>query len=264
MVKKSGFLNKIVGRFRSGSVRVEDKPNTQRRSAAPTNGAKKPAVARAIPEEIIPSSQRKVSQKEAAQLTMNSGFQELSTLLKGVEGHMGDSAGKLDELNTHVSQLPAAAQEQVAMLKTLVGQLEKQNQMNGMMVETFAELPSVMKGVKESLEKSAVTDERTASTLDEFKGTMDRIQGSMGSMVETSQAQADAASAIASDHKEGVQNLESATAEGLEALRKAQEDQANRMAKIATEAGRSNRAVVILLVFGVATMVAIFAAIMNN
>jgi methyl-accepting chemotaxis protein len=255
VVKKSGFLNKIVGRFRSGSVLVDD------RNSSASERSK--VATRAMPQQTIPGSKRKLSAKEKAQLTMTGNFQELSTLLRGVESHLDGNATKFDQLNENVSKLPAVAREQVEMLRALVSGFDKQNVMNGKMVDTLAELPAVMKGVQDSLHRAAVTDERTSSTLDEFRGTMDRIQGSMGEMVATSHEQADAAKVIAEDHRDGVQAVETVTRDGLEALRMAQEDQANRMAKIASEAGRGNRVVVVLLILSFAALVAIFAALVN-
>ena len=64
------------------------------------------------------------------------------------------------------------------------------------------------------------------------------------------------------DHKESVEALESSTKEGLQALRWAQEDQSNRMAKLVSESTRWNRAVLVMGVFGLAALAAIFFALM--
>ncbi len=260
MVKKSGFLNKIVGRFRAGSMRMGD----DRTSPSAARGRATELPVNAVPDELNLDSKRRLSQKENAQLTMTRSFRELSTLLRGVQTRMEGQDSKFDSMSANVAKLPAAAEAQVEMLKSLVTQLETQNTMTGKMVETFAELPAVMKGVQKSLEKTAATDERTSNTLNDFKGTMDRIQGSMGDMVKTSQTQAQAASDIAEGHKETVRSLETTTHDSLEALRTAQEDQANRMSKIASETGRSNRVIVVLLILSFAAMVAILATLVNS
>lgn len=279
MVKKSKLLDRIVDRFRSGSVKVDSSPDRTKPANRPSGGRTKKAngstpaepVAREtavpvkhVPEEIIPRSKRKLSSQEDAAMQMTKSFGELSSLLRGVQSRMENQGERLDNMDQNLNRLPAAAEAQLAVLQGLVGQLEKQNEMNATMVSTFSELPEVMKGVQESLAKSAVTDERTAQTLDEFKGTMNRIQSSMGDMVETSKVQADAASSLANNHEDTVRSLEKSTKEGLDSLRGVQEDQANRMTKLVGETGRWNRAVVVLLILSFAALVSIFGALITT
>ena len=262
MVKKSSFLDKIVNRFRTGSLRVEDR-DPRRRGASPEVDETAGVPVRSVPEEVIPDSRRKLSKQENAALTMTQSFSELSSLLRGVQIRMEGHGGRLEEMNDNLSKLPAAATAQLEVLQSLVSHLEKQNSVNSKMVETFAELPDVMKGVQESLARTVATDERTAQTLDQFKSTMDRIQDSMGDMVESTQVQANAASTLAKDHSSTVQRLESTTEEGLKALRWSQEDQANRMAKLAGENNRWNRGIIVLLILSFAALVSIFVAIVG-
>lgn len=272
MVKKSKFLDRIVNRFRGGAVKVDsnaNRPKTKTRRNGESNRVAEEfgadaAVVRHVPEEIIPRSKRKMSESEDAAIKMTNSFQELSSLLRGVQVRMEDQGGRLDSMDKNLGMLPATAEAQLDVLKSLVGQLEKQNTMNATMVETFAGLPEVMKGVQESLEKTAHTDERTAQTLDEFKSTMDRIHDSMGSMVDSSQIQAEAATTLAGNHQETVRNLQESTKKGLETLRFAQEDQTNRMTRLVGENSKWNRAIVILLILSFAALVSIFAAVMSN
>lgn len=255
MVRKSSILDKIVNRFRSGPVQVE--------SARNSRGARSDYV-QVRQGEVFPGSRRKLSREEDAALAMSKSFGELTSLLRGVQVRMEDQGGRVDEIGQNLEKLPETATAQLDVLKTLVTQLERQNDMNGKMVKTFAELPDVMKGVRTSLERSAATDERTAQTLDSFKSTMDRIHHSMGDMVDSSKVQADAATSLADDHKETVRRLDESTKEGLKALRWAQEDQANRMVKLVSETGRWSRAIVVLMIMSVAALVSILAVSMNS
>lgn len=254
MVKKSSILDKIVNRFRSGPVQVE--------STRSARGGRSNYV-QVRQGDVVSGSRRKLSREEDAALAMSKSFGELSSLLRGVQVRMEDHGGRLDEMGQNLDKLPVTADAQLDVLKSLVIQLEKQNDMNGKMVETFSELPDVMKGVRTSLERSAATDERTAQTLDGFKSTMDRIHQSMGNMVDSSKVQADAATSLASDHKETVRQLDESTKEGLKALRWAQEDQANRMVKLVSESGRWSRAVVVLLIMSFAALVSILVVSLN-
>jgi len=270
VVKKSKFLDKIVSRFRGGAVKVDSrsKPQTRTRrngdASRVTSARGDSTVVQHVPEEIIPRSKRKISDSEDAAIKMTNSFQELSSLLRGVQVRMEDQGGRMDSMDQNLGKLPAAADAQLEVLKSLVSQLEKQNAMNATMVETFSELPEVMKGVQESLAKTADTDVRTAQTLDEFKGTMDRIHLSMGDMVDSSKVQADAATHLAENHQETVQHLQASTREGLESLRCAQEDQSNRMTQMVDQHSRWNRAVLVMLVLSFAALVSIFVATMSG
>ena len=307
MVKKSSILNKIVDRFRSGPVRVESdrteavepaEPRSRLSQAAkaqsarpgagaqpaskPEPTASKPATppeparpapearvpVQHVPEEIIPKSRRKLSASEDAAMQMSKGLTELSSLLRGVQVRMEDQGSKLDAMGGEVNKLPVVAEAQLEVLKRLADQLAVQNELNGNMAKAFVDLPDVMKGVQKSLERSAATDERTATTLSEFKSTMSRIQGSMGEMVEASRAQTAAANNLSTSHKKTVEStveqIESSTQKSIDALRAVQEDQSNRIAKIVGEGGRWNRAVLVMMILSFAALVAIFAALISG
>ena len=268
MVKKSSILNKIVNRFRHGSVHVEEVQETRGAAARPerarSDSASQNRVSHLQPEEVVPESKRRLSPQEDAKLAMTKGLAELSGLLRGVQSRMEDQGARLDTMGADLAKLPGTADAQLRVLQALVSQLEKQNQMNASMVETFSGLPEVMKGVQESLARSAATDERTAQTLDQFKSTMGRIEDSMGEMVGTSKRQAEAAVTMVDEHRESVEHLENSTKEGLQALRWAQEDQSNRMAKLVNESSRFNRAILVLGILGLAGLVAIFFALLGR
>lgn len=272
MVKKAGIFDKIVNRFRSGPVQVEETTRRGGTSSKATGSPRRGAAEqpRAVPiDKVEPSrgeaighdQRRKISNKEDAALAMSKSFGELSSLLRGVQVRMEDQGSSIADMGKDISRLPAASEAQLELLKALATQLEKQNTVSASLVQTFGDLPEVMKDLRAALERNSARDERTAQTLDQFRSTMDRIQGSMGEMVQNSKEQTVAAQSMAKDHQSTVAQLEESTQEGLKALRWAQEDQANRMLKLASENGRWNRAVVFMLVLLFSALVAIFAAL---
>jgi len=270
VVKKSSFLDKIVSRFRGGSVRVDSdsRSGTRTRGNGDANRVSgtdgDPAVVQPVREEIIPRSRRRMSPSEEAAIKMTHNFQELSGVLQGMQTRMEDQSGRLNRMDQNLARLPAAADAQIEVLQGLAGQIEKQNVINTSMLETFAGLPDVMKGVQASLEKNAVSDERTAQTLGEFKGTMDRVRVSMGDVVKSSQVQAEAATSLVENQQQTFRKLEVTTKEGLEKLRFAQEDQADRMTEMVDEHSRWNRSVLALLILSFAALVAIFIAVLSS
>ena len=94
------------------------------------------------------------------------------------------------------------------MLNALSAQMDKQNELGVKLSETMTRLPNLMENVEKALDRAAKPDERTAATVREFQSTMDRIHASMGEMVSTSQAQADAAVARHREVNEGVLRLD--------------------------------------------------------
>ncbi|MCA8956562.1 MAG: hypothetical protein KDC87_10845 [Planctomycetes bacterium] len=265
MVKKSTILEKFVGRFRSGPVRVaSDRTETVEPVEADEPVAESRLPVQHIPEEINPRSRRRLSPAEDLSMAINESFTELSSLMRGVQVRMEDQGTRLSKMGEDMHKLPVVAEAQLVVLRRLADQLDKQQEMQGTMVRAFGDLPEVMKGVQRSLERSAATDDRTASTLSEFKQTMARIQGTMGEMVDAAKQQAQAAGSLANGQAATVKQLETSTQGGLEALRWAQEDQANRLAKMVGEGSRWNRAVLVMLVLSFAALVAIFGAVISR
>lgn len=271
MVKKSSFLDRIVNRFRGGAVKVESTTTRSKarngRSGQVNRVAKEvrsSAVVQPVPEEIIPRSRRKMSDTEDAAIKMTSSFREFAGLLRGVQVRMKDQTGRMDSMDENLSKLPVTADAQLEVMRGLVGQIEKQNAIQTTMIETFSSLPAVMKGVQESLAKTAQIEGRTAQTLDEFRGTMDRIHGSMGQMVDASKSQADAATALTESNKESFHNIEASTKQGLENLRLDQEDQATRMTRLVDENSKWSRGILVLMVMSLAALVSIFFALVTR
>lgn len=292
MVNKSSFLDKLVSRFRSSSgVRVGAGPHRRdRREKAetvearteqePESGSSRlPARGKAEAR-----SSRKISSREDAVITMNESFGEMCNLLRGVQVRLEDQGGQMAKVGEHTRDLPAATQAQQEVLRSLVLQMDRQNQAQENLAHAFHRLPEVMDGLKSALDRAAATDKRTIETLGDFRATMDRIQDRMGQMVESARTQAESSKVLAQDQKASaeklvehlneerkqhgemqkatVRELENTTQEGLRALRWAQEDQANRMVKLVVEAGRLNRVVVALLIMSLVVLAGILAAIL--
>ena len=291
MVNKSSFLDKLVSRFRSTSgVRVD--AGHRRRGPSETVEARadeslksEPGQVPARPRSEVKSG-RKISSREDAVITMNESFGELASLLRGVQVRLEDQGGQMARVGEHTESLPATNEAQLDVLKSLVVQVEKQNQLQDSMARAFTQLPEVMDGLKSALDRAAATDKRTVETLVDFRATMDRIQDGMGTMVESATTQAEASKVLAKDQKASaeklvdrlnderkqqgevqkatVRELENTTQEGLRALRWAQEDQANRMVKLVGEAGKLNRVVVVMLIMSFAALAAILVAILTS
>lgn len=269
MVKNSSFLERLKSRFRTSQVRVDAPAG---RGAAAEAGKRLDAVA--TPHEASAVSGRKVSAKEEAVLAIHEGFAELANLLRGMQGRVEDHG---ERIAGAIDRLPGLGQAQVDLLHGIVAQLERQNTSTQLVVQGLGDLPEVLRGVREALDRAAATDERTARTLGEFRDNMDRIQAGMAQMVEHSRRQADAARDAADgrhlehigrkiteeQHRQGdalagmVERLEETQRSGTRALRDAQADQATRLGKIVEDSVRTNRAILVVLGLTLFALVAI-------
>ena len=287
VVKRTSFLDKLVNRFRSSSgVRVAAGRHKRGRSQTVEARAEDDAERGQVPARPAAEvrSGRKISSREGAVLAMNESFGELASLLRGVQVRLEDQGGQMAKVGEHTQCLPATSEAQLGVLRSLVVQVEKQNQIQETMARAFTDLPEVMTGLKASLDRATAMDKRTVETLGDFRQTMDQIQDGMGKMVESSKTQAEAAQVLAKDQqasaeklvgrlseerkeqgemqKATVRQLENSTQEGLRALRWAQEDQSNRMVKLVGEASKWNRAVMVLMIMSVAALTSILVAIL--
>ncbi|MGE3175283.1 MAG: hypothetical protein AB7O97_21845 [Planctomycetota bacterium] len=280
MVKKGSILSRLADRFRTGpGVKVEDGGRGDVRDAAraqvsrmerrdlPTAGA--PAEAR---------STRKLSEREDAMVALGGHFQELATLLRGVHTRMDGQLGRLVETATSLQQLPALQNQQMDLLRGMSGQLEKQNQLGEQIAQTLHGLPKLLTSVETALQRAAQSDERTSATMREFQGTMDRIHLAMGRMVEHSEQQAKATQSLAKSReesvtqltagieksqREAVQQLRAAADESMQALRRSNEDQSNRLQRVVQDSAGLQKWMLVglgVVALGMlATIVALFA-----
>ncbi len=290
MVKKASFLQRLRDRWGSGSgVRVDAAGNAAAGNPAASRGAggarRVEPLPRVEPERQEPRevatnfapadarSTRKLGEREEAMLAFGSHFQELTALVRGSQARTEEQMQKLVAATQALTSLPAAATQQVELLRTLGSQLERQNALGEQVATTLRTLPALLQNVETALARAAATDERTAATVRDFQATMDRIHGSMQRMVEHSDVQAKASQQLAASRDgqldeltKGIERaqhsaaneLKRATDESLASLRRTHEDQSNRLQRVVQEHASWNRAVLVgigIVVLGIGALV---------
>ncbi|GAB4143427.1 MAG: hypothetical protein Fur0037_11020 [Planctomycetota bacterium] len=264
MVKKSSIFARLAERFRSsGGVRVSPReggkaePGRASVRRVEGNGSSLPAQRGG---EL--KTTKKLSDREEAMVVLGEHFAELASLLRGSHGRLDAQTQKLAEAADSLKQLPALGKGQLELLQGLAQHMERQNQLGTKVAETLGSLPKLLGSVEAALSRAAAADERTATTIREFQSTMERIQNSMGSIVEHSEKQANAAQALADRREESlkslaedlgkaqretVQELRAVQDESMKSLRRAHEDQSNRLQRVVQENAGWNKAVLVML-----------------
>ncbi|MBL9079338.1 MAG: hypothetical protein JNL08_17685 [Planctomycetes bacterium] len=282
MVNKGSFFQRLKERWGSGSgVRVEGRnPGQRPRNDKPNGNVQRVEPERTEPREIAnkfapvdAKSQRKLSEREEALLALGTHFQELTTMLRGSHARVDDQLSKIVAATAGLGTLPGLSQQQLEMLQKLSTQLDRQNTLGEQVATTMTRLPSLLQNVEAALQRAAATDERTASTVREFQATMDRIHGAMGQMVENSNQQVvatqklaerrddalrEVATGIEASQQRAAAELQRATDEGLQSLRRSHEDQSNRLQRVVEEHAGWNRAVLVgigLVVLGIGALI---------
>ncbi|MBX3464271.1 MAG: hypothetical protein KF830_13960 [Planctomycetes bacterium] len=284
MVNKGSFFQRLKERWGSGSgVRVDARNGGARPRPGDRPAGQPPRVeperqpeGRDLAAKFAPAearSQRKLSEREEALLALGTHFQELTTMLRGSHARVDDQLGKIVAATSGLGALPGLSQQQLDMLQKLSTQLERQNTLGEQVATTMTRLPALLQNVETALARAAATDERTATTVREFQATMDRIHGAMAQMVETSGQQAKATQQLAerrddalrevavgieSAQQRAAAELQRATDEGLQSLRRSHEDQSNRLQRVVQEHAVWNRAVLVgigLVVLGIGALV---------
>lgn len=262
MVKKSSFLEKLRNRLRTHDLHAApaaDFTEAARSAGAgqdPEPASRLEAVPAIRENEVV--SGRKLSQKEEATLAIQDGFRELNSLLRGMQGRVEDQGERFVRAADSLARLPELGEFQLQTLRRIAQQMEEQGRQSAVVVASLGELPQLMGNVREALDRAAAVDERTAGTLDEFRGHMARIQGSMERMVDHSRQHAETAKALSTGRetelrqlqettKSAVQGVEKAQSAGLRSLREAHEDQATRLGKLVEESSRRSNTVLVLL-----------------
>lgn len=272
MVKKGSIFSRLAERLRSGGVKVEEAHGDAGRGEVrgePARATVSRVEARPVRPEVPSTafagelrSTRKLSEREDAMVALGSHFQELSTLLRGVHTRMDGQLGRLVETATSLQQLPALSNQQLDLLRSMAGQLEKQNVIGEQVARTLSGLPTLLSSVETALQRAATSDERTSATMREFQSTMDRIHQSMGRMVDNSELQTKATQNLIAQREESlqqlatgmqeaqqqaVQQLRQAADDGMQTLRRSHEDQATRLQKVVQEHAGWNKAVLAVL-----------------
>lgn len=243
------------------------------------------------------SSKRKVSDNEEAVLALKEGFQELASLLRGMQSR-GDAQGEqLASAVDQLKQLPGFAGQQLEALGQIATGLERQGAAQEELTRSMSGLPEVMRGVEKALVDASTRDARTAQTLGEFRGTMTRMQDAMGEMVQESKRQADSTARIAERDTEGMQEqsrehhkellgaveglsssqqdavsaqkhavagLRDSQREVIEDLRRAQQDQARKLEAAVDNAGRWNQALLVVLLLLLGGLGAVLTVILSK
>lgn len=260
MVKKGSIFGRLAERWRtSGAVKVE----SGRRGAGEATRAE---VARIEPvtnpsaADADARTTRKLSEREEGLVAMGNHFQELTSALRSMHARMDSQLGRIVDSTSTLQQLPGLSNQQLDLLRSMGGQLEKQNVLGEQIATTLQSLPPLLQSVEMALARAAQSDERTVATIREFQSTMDRVQSSMGTMVAHSEQQAKSTKALVERREEGfedlrkgieatqrgtAQELRTTTEEAMHTLRRANEDQSNRLARVIAEHAGWNKAVLV-------------------
>jgi hypothetical protein len=201
-----------------------------------------------LPARPIGSSARKMSRQEEAQLVLEKGVAGLSEQLRSLQSRLEAPAQQL-------ARLPEISQAQLEALRAVVDRLERQETTQARLERNLSVLPETLDGVRQALERAAATDARTAQTVEQFKEDMARIQTSMGELVEHNRGQSEATrEAVTRGAGEAAQVAERFTKqsaefvkqnqEGVEALRRTQAAQTERLEKVARDGQNAQRALV--------------------
>ncbi len=264
MVKKSSIFEKLKHRWKANAGVAVGRADGGDRVAGEVPASRLGEVgggmSASAPAERVPG--RKLSAKEEAVMAMGEGFRELSSLVRGVQTRMEDQGQRASRMAEEIASLPALGRSQLDLLKRMAEHLEKQNKVGDQLLGTMKGVPQALQGIEKALKDAAATEQRTAQTLGDFRSTMDRIQGSMSQMTASAKTQADAASQLVRDQqggqqklvdslsdsqREGIDRLESLTTKKLDAMRKAQDEQAARLSQLVSSTGRWSQVLVVLL-----------------
>lgn len=252
MVKKTSLLDKLVGRWRtsagvevregtrakassgSGANRVSGSaPAPTQRQAQATVRPVEPEAAEVLGQPLADrASGRKLSVKEEALLTMDGGLKELASLMRGVQVRLDAEGQQVGALADDIRLLPALGQAQLDALRAVATQLEQQGRVSEKLLQTMADLPSALTGLRATLDKVVATDERTAGTLSDFRAAMDSIHASMRETVEQSKAQAERGDSAVRAQDARTERV----VESLQELTRSEKERAERLATSLQEA----------------------------
>jgi hypothetical protein len=287
-VKKSTLFDKFMQRWRPASgVRID----------TPARGGVEPRITpkAAPPAELQPepAPSRKLSPKDEAALALGEGFQELSSLMRGMTVRLEDQGGRVAGMSSDIAMLPELAKAQLDAFRQLADRLERQGESLSMVAHRLDGLPDAMQGLQGALDRVVASDARAAQTLTEFRDNMQQIQHSMAGMVESARTQADSAQQLVREQggqadkiaetvaretgrqAESVRgavdrfavaqsHLETAQGKALDGLRRAQEDQATRLVRAGEEGAKWSKAVVLLLVLVFVTLASMFVVMLTK
>lgn len=227
MVKKTSLLDKLVGRWRTSPVEVHEGRMTGGGAAGAAAAALKPEVAEVLAQPVVERSTRKLGVKEEALITLDGGLKELANLMRGVQVRLDAEGARVHDMANDVRALPALAQTQIEVLRALATQVQQQGQVGERLLQAIGGLPGTLEGLRASIDKLTALDERTATTLTEFRGAMDAIEASMREMVGHSRAQAENTEKLVRSQDARAERL----AESMAHIARAEQEKSERFAQ---------------------------------
>jgi hypothetical protein len=296
VVQRSSFFERLKNRWRSPSgMRVANGEGTPLR-AQPQN---LPAVPE--PERL---GTAKLGPREDALVALSEGFEQLGSLLRGVQVRLESQGGQVAAIEQHLHELPAVGKAQIELMQQMQGTLERHQLLGENLVRTIGGLPAMIENVQatlgsvqHALERAAAADARTTHTLEEFRASMDRIQGAIGEMVGHSRTQAEATRDLVGTQRadterivatmsterarttealrltvdelgkqqaEAARKLQTATQDGLTSLRRAHEDQSNRITRLVEQNGQWSRGVLVMMLLSLLALLGILFALLRG
>ncbi len=278
MVRKSSLFGKIFTRKKT----MEEPVTPVRRGAVPAGSARKTPAggngkgAREQVKEAMasrpappPEAPRKMEvkpiRKEDAQKAVVRGLQDLSDLLKGIQGRMEAQGEKTGKLLDTFKDLPGAAQAQIQFLEKISRQMEAQHGRTTQLLEQFSQIPELLGGIQKILEAQQNAEARRDQTLGRFRETMERINASISSLSQdNSKAMAEAAQTFEKAHTQSVQTFEQSQKQTLQVFQKAQESHSKALGEFLSSTRRQNKAILFFLVLTFLVMAGILVGMLTG
>ena len=228
----------------------------------PVNRLEPPAPPPVQPTEV---ETRKLSRKEDAIAAVTDGLSELGNLLRGINTRMEEGNERSGDLATRFENFPATARAQIELLGVISRQLEESRGSTRELMEKFGEMPDLLRGIHKVLERQAATEERTESTLTDFRNTMDRINGSIAELSqEHSASLKETHASFERNHAQSVRVFEQTQKETVQTFRQSQEGQSKQLAALLDSSGKMNRAILVFLIMIFTALVSIFVVVLGG
>jgi hypothetical protein len=208
---------------------------------------------------------RRLSRKEDAIVAVTEGLSDLGNLLRGINTRMEEQNERSGTLAARFEDFPATARAQIELLGVISRQLEESRGSTRELMEKFGEMPDLLRGIHKVLERQAATEERTESTLAEFRNTMDRINGSIADLShEHSASLKETHASFERTHAQSVRVFEQTQKESVQTFKHSQEGQSRQLAALLDSSGKMNRAILVFLIMIFTALVSIFVVVLSG
>jgi hypothetical protein len=277
MVNKSSFFDRLFHKRDAGPV-----PQKAGQAAgggpARGNGGSAGGVhvaAAPAPQNVQPVNRlepapveaetRKLSRKEDAISAVTEGLSDLGNLLRGINSRMEEGNERSGLLATRFEDFPATTRAQIELLGVVSRQLEESRGSTRELMEKFGEMPDLLRGIHQVLERQAATEERTEGTLKDFRNTMDRINGSIAKLSEEhSVSLKETHASFERNHAQSVRVFEQTQKDSLQTFRQSQEGQSRQLAALLDSSGKMSRAILVFLIMIFTALVSIFVVVLSG